>query len=316
MSWPTPLQELYDLACAAADGQDVDYEVWMECLQSARESLLELEGRASAFAESFPGEPELADASSHAIGQLKQALGAIFLYVTGDETVRVLPAASQLLAQGGATTVACLRTMKTLASEPTEQSVLTTLYHAVETEDADRVAEALLSLTKEQQVSLEEVRALEHQFAPHSWRETHLLPLLDTLEEMERKREELVDLFERRSLGPERVEGLQILARRYSQLKVRALTQAPTLQSVPPAGRLRELLSLIGEVYEERTPLSALKSELQELTEALQDHYQATICKGELQELFRFLHQTVQHNNVKYFPVVWDKLLGTLNPGE
>lgn len=297
------LNELFTLVLSVADEREYDPEFLQTRLLSARESILRMEKRAALFSRRHPDEVELENAMGTALEQLKEALGAVFLCLTGDEDLAVMGEAAQWIAQGGATAVACLKAMDSVAEAQPEcsaDSVLEALFPAVKAPGSALIEAALSALNESRQTRLREVRALERIFAPHSWREEHLKPMLDILEEMERCGESLSEMFGHGSVTVEQVAGFHSLAVRFDKLAKDAQAHRPSLQSLPDVGRLRELLMLLGAVYERRAPICVLKEELEELIAGTKE------CLGS--EAVELLRHSVHHDDVTHFPVLWDRL--------
>ena len=297
------LNELFTLILSVAEEGEYDPEFLQTRLLPARESILRMEKRAALFSIRHPDEVELESAMETALEQLKEALGAVFLCLTGEEDLAVMGEAAQWIAQGGATAVACLKAMDSVAEaqpEGSADSVLETLFPAVKAQDSAMIEAALSALNESRQTGLGEVRALERIFAPHSWREEHLKPMLDILEEMERCGDSLSEMFGDGSVTVEQVAGFYSLAVRFDELVKDAQGHRPSLQSLPGVGRLRELMMLLGAVYERRAPISVLKEELEELIAGTKE------CVGS--EAVELLRHTVHHDDVTHFPVLWDRL--------
>ena len=278
------LDELLSLSIAAHEG-DFDPELLQTRLLSARQSILWMEERAGLFSRRYPDEVELESAMDSALRQLKEALGAIFLCLTEDEEWTAMGEAAQLLSEGGGTAVACLKAMGSLAEAQRESPW----------------SEAALSaLNESQQTRLRGVRALERVFAPHSWREEYLKPMLDLLEEMERCRESLYERASRGGVTEEQFAGFHLLTVGFDELEKNARTHRPSLESLPDVGRFRELMMLLGAVYERRTPIGILKAELEELIAGTNEFV--------VPEALELLRHAVRHDDVTHFPVLWDRL--------
>ncbi len=313
----TSLDELFATALRVDDGGRVDPESTLTRLASARESVLGMEHRAATFARRYPDEVELEKAMVAAVIQLKEALGAIFLWSTGDESVEAMGEAAQLIAQGGATAVACLQAMDSVAEARREYSsdpVIELLFQAVKANDFAPVDAAVLDESR--RTLLSRLRELERVFAPHSWRESYLKPAIDALEGLERRRELLVAGLENGELAPEDIVEFESLALRFQELEENALAHRPSLESLPEEGRFRDLMTLLGAVYERRAPVAVARSELSEFVEALRDmprhsgHLESSAAAGELSEAIELLSHTVHHGDVAHFPVLWDRLQG------
>lgn len=320
----TALDELLILIRVAAGGKWIEAQVWMERLGRARDFILRVEERAKAFGIRYPDELELLEAMQVALEQLKEALGAIFLHLTEREGIEALREAAQLISQGGPTSVACLQAMTSVADSRAEYSpdpVLETLFQATKSEHPSLIEFGLTALEQNLQVLLSEVRGLEQVFAPHSWREAHLRPMMDSLESLERFRESMKAAFEAGRLTMKRVSVCQDLVLGFDSLQEHALSHLVSPDSLPRAGRLRELVQLMAAVYEKRAPLRVLKQELREATGAMEEylrHVEALVGEkdsedgvaavGEMTEALELLTHTVHHNDVMHFPVLWDRL--------
>ncbi|MCA9775427.1 MAG: hypothetical protein KC800_01865 [Candidatus Eremiobacteraeota bacterium] len=320
----TALDELLLLITAAAGGKWIEGQAWMERLGRARDFIMRVEGRATAFGARYPDELELLDAMQVALEQMKEALGAIFLHLTEREGGEDLKEAAQLISQGGPTSVACLQAMTSVADSRAEYSrdpVLEILFQATKCEQPSLIEFGLTALEQNQQVLLGEVRGLEQVFAPHSWREAHLRPMMDSLESLERFRESMKTAFEAGRLTMKRVSVYQDLVLGFDSQQEHALSHLVSPDSLPRAGRLRELVQLLAAVYEKRAPLRVLKQELREATGAMEEylqHVKALVGEkegddilaavGEMSEALEMLTHTVHHNDIMHFPVLWDRL--------
>jgi hypothetical protein len=317
------LDELLALVLSVADGGEYNPESLLARLAPARESIVRVEKWAALFVRLHPDEVELDSAMSDAVDQLKEALGTVFLCLTEGKDLAVMGEVAQQIAYGGATAVACLKAMDSVAEakrEYSESLLLETLFQAVKANDS-AVVDAALALAENQQALLGKVRRLGQIFAPHSWREGYLKPMLDALEEMEGCRESLLKGLENGGLAVDHIAEFQSSAVKFDALEEKALAHLRSLESLPEAGGLRELMVLLSEVYERRAPISALKSELEGLVTATNEYFQnldeqygcgdeRSAAVEEFSEALKLLRHVVDHHDVAHFPVLWDRLLG------
>lgn len=279
---------------ALLEAEEVDLERFRAALPEAIQTALYYERKNRLFAASCPHEPEMNDALVGELAIMKEAIGGVCLFLEGTDKAGKLSELCLALRQSGANASKCLRAQAALMGE--QEAIFSHTYIgglilAVQTEDAELFP---LELREVLHGMFATVRGLESLFAPHSWRESRLIPLLDILEQLGGSEQSLT------------VEEWKSLFARFEVLELAAWQNLPTLNGVRD-GVLREILSLLGAVYEGRVSVGQLNFEEheQKLAELL----------GACSEAVGAFRHTVQHQAVQHFPVLWDYLAPNSKPG-
>ena len=270
MTGSGPLDELFLLGSALVDGQAVPEPVFMGALVGAREVISDLERRSQSFYKRYPQEEAIREQLEPSLETLREGLGGAFLFAVGEIPTEGLKQALSVLVRGGNSAVACLAAMEAVEKQRASFSsdpVLEEMYQAWKAGDQERLEVVSHALEALQLELADEVEGLFLTFAPRSWRDHHLTALNQTLEQMERAREELfVQPTE------ERFHQFRDFAVAHDKALESARDSRPDRSSLPDVSHFVGLLELMGAVFEERAPFYLLEDQLQQLLDSFREY--------------------------------------------